>query len=118
MKDMEVQAEKFELRLKSGYLKINEHEVIVRQLQAKEREAQSSAIAEVQAAKDAQLAQLSNDMRDQAQNEQLRLQQVIGALETRMQEVQEETRRNLDEKDRMWQEAMDSRTKEALQETK
>ena len=30
-KDMEVQAEKFELRLKSGYLKISEHEVIVRQ---------------------------------------------------------------------------------------
>lgn len=47
MKDMEVQAEKFELRLKSGYLKISEHEVIVRQLQAKEREAQANALAEV-----------------------------------------------------------------------
>ena len=44
---MEVQAEKFELRLKSGYLKISEHEVIVRQLQGKEREAQSIALTEL-----------------------------------------------------------------------
>ena len=35
-----------------------------------------------------------------------------------MQDVQEENRRNLEEKDRMWQEVIDARTKEALQETK
>ena len=63
-KDIEVQAEKFELRLKSGYLKISEHEVIVRQLQAKEREAQSSALVEAQVTKEAQLAQLSDGLRD------------------------------------------------------
>ena len=35
-----------------------------------------------------------------------------------MQEVQEETKRNQDEKDRMWQITLDTRAKEALEETK
>ena len=45
-KDMEVQAEKFELRLKTGFLEISEHEAIVRQMQDKEREVQKSLLDE------------------------------------------------------------------------
>ena len=45
-KDMEVQAEKFELRLKTGFLEISEHETIVRQMQDKEREVQKNLLDE------------------------------------------------------------------------
>ena len=37
-KDMEVQIEKFEMRLRTSFLEINEHENIVRSVQVKERE--------------------------------------------------------------------------------
>ena len=37
-KDLEVLSEKFELRLKTGFLEISEHETIVRQMMTKDRD--------------------------------------------------------------------------------
>ena len=68
-KDMEVQIEKFEMRLRTSFLEINEHENIVRSVQVKEREIQKSLLDEAQVAKDTCLAQMSNDLRSQAQHE-------------------------------------------------
>ena len=41
-REQEIQAEKFELRLKSSYIEIGEHESIIRQIQAREREQQKA----------------------------------------------------------------------------
>ena len=55
-KDLEVQAQKFESRLRAYFLEISEHESIMRQFQVQEREKQQILFNNLQAEKQTQIA--------------------------------------------------------------
>ena len=57
-------------------------------------------------------------MGEQANNERVRLQEMIRSLENHISELQTESRRALDEKDRVWSELTNDRSKETIKETK
>ena len=72
----------------------------------------------MQQTKETQLINLQNEMKGHADNEQQRLQDVICQLEARIEEIQADSRRVIDENERAWQDRHDNVTKEALQDTK
>ena len=117
-KDLEIIEEKFQLRIKTSYIEISEHEGIVRELQARERDLQKHLYEEAQATKDAYATQISNDLREQADREQQKLQEVIELLKGELSTAQQESRQALEEKERQWSDLLDSRTSQALQEMK
>ena len=56
----------------------------MRQLQVRERDLQKHLYEEAQATKDAYATQVSNDIRDQAEREQQKLQEVIQLLKSEL----------------------------------
>ena len=117
-KDLEIIEEKFQLRIKTSYIEISEHEGIVRELQARERDLQKHLYEEAQATKDAYATQISNDLREQADREQQKLEEVIQLLKGELSTARQESRQALEEKERQWSDLLDSRTSQALQEMK
>jgi len=106
-KDLKVAEERFKLHMKTTCIEIAEHEQIVRHIQAKQRESQKHYFDDVQAAKEAQINQVSHELQEIAEGERQRLLEVIQTLENQVEEVRHKSRLEIEESKRSFAEALD-----------